>query len=83
MIPVFLATLAYQWSFSRTRGDDPILDTGIELAFMFIFPAYAGVILVKTGRISQGMSFSRIRGGDPRRVVDELKNELFFPHTRG
>ena len=26
--------------------------------------------------------FSRIRGGDPRRVVDELKNELFFPHTR-
>ena len=50
---------------------------------VLVFPAYAGVILVKTGRISQGMSFSRIRGGDPRRVVDELKNELFFPHTRG
>ena len=48
-----------------------------------LFPAYAGVILMETLVDKWGITFPRIRGGDPPAVVPVLFVALFSPHTRG
>ena len=48
-----------------------------------LFPAYAGVILglVEGGRVT--LSFPRIRGGDPFKILRVKVFDDFSPHTRG
>ena len=48
-----------------------------------LFPAYAGVIPVRTVATLDRMPFPRIRGGDPTKVVGKLLLCNFSPHTRG
>ena len=48
-----------------------------------LFPAYAGVILVKDEEESEKEAFPRIRGGDPQIVQTSGQQTSFSPHTRG
>ena len=48
-----------------------------------LFPAYAGVILHGDVKAADGVSFPRIRGGDPHVAAVDVGIALFSPHTRG
>ncbi len=48
-----------------------------------LFPAYAGVILVKAESEELKATFPRIRGGDPQRLSRFQNFCIFSPHTRG
>ena len=48
-----------------------------------LFPAYAGVILLLATLRIWLLTFPRIRGGDPKQLIGDLKYTIFSPHTRG
>ena len=48
-----------------------------------LFPAYAGVIPSCFKVSFTGLSFPRIRGGDPDETMARMCQVLFSPHTRG
>ena len=48
-----------------------------------LFPAYAGVIPPEYNAKVGGVTFPRIRGGDPVRWRAAEKAANFSPHTRG
>ena len=48
-----------------------------------LFPAYAGVILSLSEEPVFGVSFPRIRGGDPTDGGSDKYVKAFSPHTRG
>ena len=48
-----------------------------------LFPAHAGVILIKTGIRKIIASFPRTRGGDPMKAAWKAARFAFSPHTRG
>ena len=49
----------------------------------FVFPAYAGVILVAIVAMGKPLCFPRIRGGDPGENKSQIAKRMFSPHTRG
>ena len=48
-----------------------------------LFPAYAGVILIKSYIMDTDATFPRIRGGDPQIPQMKASRTRFSPHTRG
>ena len=48
-----------------------------------LFPAYAGVIPLRTVSVSSSHPFPRIRGGDPAYYRKHGTLDGFSPHTRG
>ena len=48
-----------------------------------LFPAYAGVILIRANKTRDKKSFPRIRGGDPYSYAQSYSKHCFSPHTRG
>ena len=48
-----------------------------------LFPACAGVILIPTKNEAEGISFPRMRGGDPLATDAAPYNPSFSPHVRG
>ncbi len=48
-----------------------------------LFPAYAGVILVRQSAKVPKKAFPRIRGGDPDKGEITGGSMYFSPHTRG
>ena len=48
-----------------------------------VFPAHAGVIPVSKTWRKHARSFSRTRGGDPKRLDNHDEQNKFFPHSRG
>ena len=48
-----------------------------------VYPAYAGVILMKKLYYALYFCLSRIRGGDPVSINDIESQTQFIPHTRG
>ena len=50
---------------------------------IYLFPAYAGVILTRHNEDGPQMAFPRLRGGDPRHDVIYSSPYPFSPPTRG
>ena len=48
-----------------------------------LFPAYAGVILVRGQERHLFFAFPRTRGGDPNGGAGFIIGDAFSPHTRG
>jgi len=48
-----------------------------------VFPAYAGVIPIRTIKALYLLCVPRIRGGDPGRCMVRLIPPMCSPHTRG
>ena len=70
MIPETLENLDGMAGLSRIRGGDSV-DIEIIGAWIYVFPAYAGVIPDECGNRQNISCLSRIRGGDsmPLRVT--------------
>ena len=41
------------------------------------------MIPVEFAALAVWLSFPRIRGGDPKQLIGDLKYTIFSPHTRG
>ena len=54
-----------------------------RMLLSFVFPAYAGVILVSGVTSLVPAGFPRIRGGDPFGYEMAQEFTKFSPHTRG
>ena len=48
-----------------------------------LFPAHAGVILIRAYTSEQNNAFPRTRGGDPFMAFTWAVAIIFSPHTRG
>ena len=51
--------------------------------FFSLFPAHAGVILIRKPEDEHYETFPRIRGGDPVDARGGVDGDAFSPHTRG
>ena len=59
------------------------MDAMIHAVAAFVFPAHAGVILVRPFYPGGDYGFPRTRGGDPVECEEFDRDALFSPHTRG
>ena len=64
------------------RGGDPeqLQQFGAVAA---LFPACAGVIPLRTVKVTMSQPFPRMRGGDPDIAALQAKDVDFSPHARG
>ena len=51
--------------------------------FFLLFPAHAGVILLRRRKILARQAIPRTRGGDPTVRQSEDLEDYYSPHTRG
>ena len=56
---------------------------GAIKAFLSLFPAHAGVILLKANVRNASQTFPRARGGDPAMLARLEQFSAFSPRTRG
>ena len=69
-------------TFPRTRGGDP-QRVSRQHNIIYLFPAHAGVILLRLMLLQMQDPFPRTRGGDPLHACKVINLNHFSPHTRG
>ena len=69
------------WFSPHTRGCSFVMGTGVFV--LDVFPAYAGMFLIRFSYSSSKACFPRIRGDVPFFVDFHVENRVFSPHTRG
>ena len=81
-VPKFFSPKAFQQQFSpRTRGCSPSATSSTHAAT--VFPAHAGMFLIRRSHRSRNRRFPRARGDVPFIDVVAMQPSLFSPRTRG
>ena len=55
----------------------------VRLAYEYLFPAQAGVILEELDIFTREESFPRASGGDPKKESKTADNKILFPAQAG
>ena len=68
--------------FPRPHGGDPV-KAGLYILRNLLFPAHAGVILIRMTTPKYPVTFPRLCGGDPVLELRTADLKRFSPPTRG